>query len=255
MLPVERHRRILQILETELSASVSVLQERLEVNPMTLWRDLKKLEEEGLLKRIRGGAMRVDVAREPRFDTKLKAERGAKGRIAAYAAAKLVRNGDIIALEGGTTVVALAQRLKQRDLTILTNSIPILNEVRIHSPRATVYCSGGLLREESGTLVGKESVTFFSRRKVGTFFMGATGLDPESGLTDPNPQEIEVKQAMARAAGRIVLLLDTGKMGQHSLMEVLPLKKIDIAVCEKTPPPAYRTLFKKNGIRLLTPKS
>ena len=255
MLPTERHRLILNILDTQISATVRYLQEQLGVNAMALWRDLKLLEEQGLLKRVRGGAMSAGVNREPRFDAKLESARTAKTRIAVYTAKHFVQDGDIIALEGGTTVANLVPCLKNRNLTVLTNSLPVLNHVRTQTPQIATYCSGGFLREESGTLIGKEAITFFSRHKAGTFFMSATGLDLEAGISDPNPQEIEVKQAMAQAAERIVLMLDSSKLGMRSLMQILPLRKIDLVICDTVPPPSYAPLFKKNKIQLLIPDS
>lgn len=253
MPPAIRIRIIQRILEEQTSASVRLLRERLKVNAMTLWRDLKRMEELGLVRRVRGGVMLAGVNEEPRFDAKLAAAGAAKARIAAYAARRLVSAGDILMLEGGTTVAALLPELKQEGLTLLTNSLPVLNRAREAGGRLTAYGSGGLLREESGTLVGKEAVTFFSRRKADIFFMSATGWDAEHGLSDPNPQEIEVKQAMAASAARVVCLLDSSKLGKRSLMEVLPLRRIHTLVCERNPGPDYKVLLKKLGTRLIVP--
>lgn len=250
MLPSERHRTILRLLDSQTSVSGRILRARLGTTAMTLWRDLRLLEEQGMLKRVRGGAMRVNVNQEPRFDAKLAAASAAKARIAAYASARLVHDGDILILEGGTTVAALVPGLQKERLTILTNSLPVLNRARDMGGRLTACCAGGLLREGSGTLVGKDAVTFFSRRKADTFFMSATGWETEHGLSDPNPQEIEVKQAMARAANRVVCLLDSSKLGKRSLMQVLPLRKIHVLVCEKDPGPEFKNLLAKSGTQL-----
>lgn len=250
MLRDERHRRILKLLQERTSISVKFLQEDLQVTPMTLWRDLKLLEEEGLLKRTRGGVMHRDVEEEPRFDAKVDAARTAKVKLAKYAARNFIKDGDIIALEGGTTVAELCRQLPVKNLTVLSNSLPVVYEIYRNHPNVVVYCSGGLLREESGTLVGKEAVTFFSKRKVGTFFMSASGIDLEFGLTDPNPMEIEVKQAMARAAERIILLLDSSKIGKSSLMKVLPLGKVSELVTEEAIPPEFVERLKAAGVRV-----
>jgi DeoR family transcriptional regulator, fructose operon transcriptional repressor len=251
MLPAERHRHILALLDDQISVRISHLKERLGVNEMMLWRDLKRLEEQGLIKRIRGGAMRADVGKEPCFSAKLESARAAKERLAAYAAHHFVADGDILALESGTTVTNMVHQLSNRNLTILTNGLPVLNAVRSHTPAIAAYCSGGLLRDESGTFVGKESITFFSRRKVNTFFMSASGLEPTLGISDPNPQEIEVKHAMARSADRVILLIDSSKFGKASLMQALHLRRVDCVLCEKEPDPEYRALFEQNEVELI----
>ncbi len=246
MPPTQRRRRILDILDEQTCVSIAYLQTTLDTTPMTLWRDLKLLEDQALLKRIRGGAMKIDVEQEPRYDSKLESSRTAKVKIAKYAIQHMVQDGDIITLEGGTTVAEFARYLPQSNLVIHTNSLPIMNLV--NHPRRSVYCSGGLVREESGTMVGKEAVTFFYRRKVKTFFMSATGFDLQNGLTDPNPMEIEVKQAMANSAEQIVLLLDSEKIGITSLMQIIPLRKVTCIVTDKALNNDYTQLLNKYKI-------
>lgn len=244
----ERQRRILQMLQEQTFVKLECLKGEFVVTPMTLWRDLKELEEQGLIRRVRGGAMHADVDVEPRFDTKCHAAKTAKMLIAKVAKERFVQKDGVYALEGGTTVAELAKCLSGYPATLLTNSISVLNELRCQDHNPSVYCSGGLLREESGTLVGKEAVTFFSRRKVDTFFMSASAFDLDSGLTDPNPMEIEVKQAMAFSAHQIVLLLDSSKLGTRSLMEIIPLRKVDTLITDKPLPDAYKALLLQHGV-------
>jgi DeoR/GlpR family transcriptional regulator of sugar metabolism len=247
----ERQRRIHQIVQTQTVARVAQLRKELDVTAMTLWRDLGEMDEQGLLRRIRGGAQRVDVAEEPTFDTKKNAEWSAKRKIAGLAMERFFAMHGNYAMEGGTTVAELARRIAGKPATILTNSIPIVNGLREHGPDPSVYCSGGLLRTESGTLVGKEAITFFSRRKVDVFFMSASGLDLAAGLTDPNPMEIEVKQAMARAARRVVVLLDSSKLGKCSLMQILPLAKIHAMITDKPLPPEHHAQLARAGCAVI----
>ncbi len=253
MLPAVRHRRILEILEQNVSATTGQLIDELGINAMMLWRDLKTLDEQGLVKRVRGGAIKAGTRDEPRFDNKIEAARHAKQIIAELAQEHFIQDRDTIALEGGTTVSALVQCLTREQVTALTNSILILNQARNHTPSITTYSSGGLLRETSGTLVGKEAVSFFSRRNLKTFFLSGTALDLTAGLTDPNPLEIEVKQAMARSAERVVLLLDSSKLEQRSLMKVMPLSRIDYFVTDRPLPPSYQKAFQQYKVNTIHP--
>jgi len=246
----ERHRRILRILEKEVWASVGRLRSELEVNAMTLWRDLKHLQEQGLLKRIRGGAQAIEIDQELDFGSKLVSRREAKQRIACYAAREFVEGGDTIALEGGTTVAAMTAYLAGKQLKLVTNSLPVLHSARLLSPQISLYSCGGLLREESGTFVGREPLSFFARQSIGTFFMSATGIDEHARITDPNPQEIEVKRSMAASAKRIVLLLDSSKFGERSLQEVIALRKVHSIVCESQLNDHYTHLFTRNDVQI-----
>ena len=224
--PADRHRRILERLETDGVVHSRDLQRTLEVTPMTVWRDLQLLEERGQLKRMRGGAMRLEVASEVAFTDKAVRARPQKERIAAYVAAHLIAPGDILILDGGSTVAALAEQVLPQRLTVLTHSLMVASAFQNHSARPAVYLSGGLLRPESGTLVGREAMTFFGRRRAPKLFLSATGLDAEAGVTDPNPQEIEVKQAMMQSAEQVILLADSSKFGVVSLMQTAPWRRI-----------------------------
>jgi DeoR/GlpR family transcriptional regulator of sugar metabolism len=248
MLKAERHRKILRLLDDRVSVEAAFFAAKLGVTPMTIWRDLKHLEEHKLVVRTRGGAMKREVSVEPTYQAKKTAQRLAKERIAEAAVRRWVRPKMLLALDGGTTTGVLASRLPDLQLTILTNCIPIVAELRHGNTNNTVYCSGGLLRNESGTLVGRDAVTFFSRRRTELLFLSATGLSAEAGLTDPNPMEIEVKQAMAFSSRLVVLLHDSTKFGDVSLMEVLPLEKVRYLVTDKRPCAALAKYLVKKGV-------
>lgn len=234
MIAHERHRFLLRRIEETGSIEARGLGEELGVAAMTIWRDLRLLERQGLLKRVHGGAIRADRAQEPEFRQKEGRALAEKRLIAATAARLFARPGDVILLEGGTTVAEILPHLPPRGLTVMTNSLPILSRAQALGRAWQIHCSGGVLSPVSGNFVGPEAVRFFQGKYAATFFMSATGLDPKTGaLTDPNPVEIEVKRAMAHAAERVVLLLDSGKIGQRSAQQVLPLRDIAALVIDR----------------------
>jgi DeoR/GlpR family transcriptional regulator of sugar metabolism len=248
MLAPDRQRRILDILEREESATTAQLREECRTSAMTLWRDLGALEERGLLRRIHGGAVRVGGRGEPRYEVKALAGPRVKRRIAARAAELFLRPGQSLILEGGTTVSELVPHLPPGDApptTVLTNSVPIL--ARIHAARrpVQVWSSGGLLSPISGNFIGTDAVAFFREKRADVFFMSATGVDAARGITDPNPQEIEVKRAMADASTRVILLADATKIGHVSLQSVLSWERIHCLVTgHGIAAPALRALKK-----------
>jgi DeoR/GlpR family transcriptional regulator of sugar metabolism len=246
-----RHQYILKRLQKEGSIQVAGLAEQLGVTSMTIWRDLQALEERGLLRRIRGGALSPEGAQEPEFRIKEHHASAEKRRIAAYAATQYVGLGDTIIMEGGTTVAEMLNHLKPERLTLMTNSLPILSRAYSQGKSWHLHASGGVLSPVSGNFVGPEAIRFFSGKHAQTFFMSATGLDPDTGaLTDPNPVEIDVKRVMADCAKEIVLLLDSSKLGMRSMQEVLPLKRISAVITDKKIKPQDLRKLKAAGLKV-----
>lgn len=212
----------------------SCLPEHFRVSPMTIWRDLVALEENGLIKRGHGRIARAGKITEPDFQAKTVRSQSAKRAIAAFAAKQFIQPGDSLVIDGGTTVAAIAEQPLPDDLSILTNSIHTARLFLNHPSRPGVYCCGGLLRPQSGTFIGREALSFFSRRKVKRYFLSATGIDPDAGITDLTLEDNEVKQAMAAAASEVILLADRTKFGLVSLMEVLPWTRISHLITDAT---------------------
>lgn len=251
MLKSARHQKIIDLLGREQSVTTNELIHLLRVTPMTVWRDLKQLEEEKLLLRTRGGAVICDREGEPSFISKQSSNEEAKQRIANWALKNIIKPRLTITCDGGTTVSALVTAIPDAQLTLLTNCIPIAMEARNRCATNSIYCSGGLMRAESATLVGKESVTFFSRQRSDILFMSATGLSSTSGITDPNPMEVEVKQAMAYSAKKVVLLLDSSKFGKESLMEIIPLAKVSLLLTDRAPDKSFTQHIETQGTMLV----
>jgi DeoR/GlpR family transcriptional regulator of sugar metabolism len=228
-----RRRRILELLNEEEVLATSDLPPRLGVTPMTVWRDLKAMEEQGELRRLRGRIQRIESkVVEPDVQTKHDRFAEAKRRIAEYAVKTFVREGDFLAVDGGTTVAAIARQPLPDKLTVLTNSIHTAADFLRHPSRPMVYACGGLLRERSGTFIGREALSFFSKRRTTRYFLSATGVDAEAGVTDLTLEDNEVKQAMAANSGEVVLLADRSKLGVVSLMQVMPWRRVDHLVTD-----------------------
>jgi DeoR/GlpR family transcriptional regulator of sugar metabolism len=231
----ERQRLILDYLRREETIRNAELRKRLGVTAMTLWRDLVSLEERGLLRRLHGRVTRVDRELvEPAFHHKADKARAAKEAIARAAAERFIRPGDTLAVDGGTTVAALADQPLPEPITIFTNSLHTADRFLRHPSRPTVHACGGLLRATSGTFIGREALSFFSRRKIRKAFLSATGIDLQAGITDLTLEDNEVKRAMALASAEVFLLADASKVGEVSLMQVLPWPRIDYFVTNAT---------------------
>jgi DeoR/GlpR family transcriptional regulator of sugar metabolism len=239
MLPEERRRHILQDIETGNAAEVGALSEKYAVSEMTIRRDLKVLEDDGHIRRAHGGAIRLTSSTvEPRYAAKQKVNASRKERIAQYVAEQLVSDGDIIILEGGTTVTSLAHRLTVRPgLTVVTNGLYTTNELRHLLPHVSVICTGGILRDVSFTYVGPTAERFFQEFHANKLFLSGTGLTLEAGLTDPNMLESQLKRAMISAAGTTIIMLDSSKFGVQSLTTLVHPGRGNILVTNDDAPP------------------
>ncbi|HXF60621.1 MAG TPA: DeoR/GlpR family DNA-binding transcription regulator [Caldilineaceae bacterium] len=252
MLAERRRQLISQRIQEQGSVATDELAADFSVSHMTIWRDLTALENIGSVRRVRGGAVRVEqeTAPEPFFSAKRALHSAEKEAIARYAARTFVHDNDIIILEAGTTVSAMVKHLDQRNLTLITNGLATLSEAAPSVPDLTVIGCGGILRDVSYTFVGPQAEQFFRTLRAGVLFLGATGLAFPEGITDPNPLEIQVKQAMAASAERVVLLLDSSKFGVRSLLPILPLERISVVVTDAAAPAADVERLRAQGIEV-----
>lgn len=218
MFAQERQNRILSYLMAHRRATVTELAEMLATSESTIRRDLQDLEQTRQLQRTHGGAVLHDHAlHEPSWQEKDVENAEAKAKIGELAA-EMVGDGDTVLLDTGTTTVHIARQLRSRDVTVITNSITIANDLSA-SESVHLIVLGGDLRANTGALVGPFTEQMLAQMHVDTVFLGANGID-QTGITTPNPLEAATKRAMVRAAKRVVVAADVSKIGQLSFVRV-----------------------------------
>jgi len=247
-----RHQRVLALLRDRGEIRASSLVNELGVTAMTVWRDLKSIEEQGLLRRVRGGALPAAAGEgEPDFETKATAAGKAKARIAAAAVREFVHEGDVLALEGGTTVAALVDALPESRISVMTNSLPVALRIREKRPSLPVRVVGGWLSAISGNTTGPGALKEARKERVSVCFLSATGWDPAHGPMDPNPLEIEVKRAFAECAGQVVLLMDSRKFTVTSTSVMIHPRRLSAVVTDVRPPKSVAAQLRNAGVRLV----
>lgn len=236
MFAEERRRRILNYINEHSRASVTELTSVFHVSEATVRRDLKELEEEGLLHRTHGGALAFQsVSFEPTFSEKRVHHAEEKQRIAAKAL-EWIHEEDTILLDSGTTTYQLAQRISSlRSLTVVTNSYQILRELE-HTESLELVSTGGVVRRSTQSLVGPIAEKTLEMIKVDKVFLGTNALDLEAGLTTPNLYEAQVKKAMVQAASQVILLCDSSKINQTSFAKVVSLSDVDVWITDEEAP-------------------
>ena len=243
-----RHRQslILQAVRSDGSARVSDLTQQLGVSDMTVRRDLEALARDGLIEKVHGGAVLPGTptsSHEPGFEAKLVLEQPEKAAI-GRAAASLVKPGTAIALSAGTTTFALAQCLLDvPGLTIVTNSLRVMNLFNSARPtngsHTSVILTGGI-RTPSDALVGPVADLTVRSLHFDTLFLGCHGIDPDAGLTTPNLAESETNRTFIKLARRVVVVADHTKWGLVSLSSFANLDEVDVLVTDDDLPSGIR---------------
>jgi DeoR/GlpR family transcriptional regulator of sugar metabolism len=233
VLATQRRAAILAIVEESGAARVSELVEQLGVSDMTVRRDIERLDSEGLLERVHGGAMALvpRATDEPGFSAK-SALMTAEKRAIAAAAARLVDPGATIGISAGTTTYELARAVRNvPNLTVVTNSVPVAQLLHESSLGHLVVLTGGV-RTPSDALVGPVAVTALQGLHVDRLFLGAHGIDRTAGLTTPNLVEAETNRALVRASRSVCVLADHTKVGIIGLSTFLQLDAVDTLITD-----------------------
>lgn len=207
------------------SASVPELAQALGVSEATVRRDLQQLADEGLVERVRGGACRPKSIRPEAdaapFEVVAGQESEEKRRIAQLAAQQ-VRDGDVVALDIGTTVSTMCPYLRERTLTIVTASLAVVAALA-DAPRLDIVVMGGVLRPNYQSLVGVLTESCLRQVRVDVAFLGAAGIRPDGAVLDSTPSEVPTKRAMLDIARRSWLLADHAKFPGLGFLEVAPI--------------------------------
>lgn len=215
---------------------VRELSEFYGVSSMTIRRDIQALAESNRVRRVHGGATRIERARrsvdEPRFRTKLALQRNEKATIASEAAHK-VGPGSAIGITAGTTTFQLAQHLSGiPNLTVVTNSIPIAAELSLHDSRGSQIVITGGSPTPSNAIVGPLADRSLAGLHLDQLFMGVHGMGETSGFTTPNLAEAQTNQAFVRASREVIVLADSTKWGVTGLGTIAELSEADVLITD-----------------------
>lgn len=229
MLPEARKRKIVELVSEHDGQSVSELADALEYSKATIRRDLRALEEEGLVDRSHGGALPVSsVAREPAYSERKVQNLDAK-RAIGERAADFVEDADVVFFDAGTTSMEVAKRAPG-DLLAVTNAPRLA--IELDGGAEEVKLTGGTLRRRTRALVGPTAEAFMQRTNFDLLVLGTNGIDADAGLTTPNEDEARMKELMVQKATRVVLVSDATKFGQRAFVQFASLGDVDRLVTD-----------------------
>jgi DeoR/GlpR family transcriptional regulator of sugar metabolism len=249
MFAQERQHRTLELLRKRRRVSVPELERLFGASPATIRRDLSFLEQAGQVLRTHGGILAPDHGGgEVAYDRKRRQALSAKAAIAERAAA-LVRDGDTVFVDSGTTAFGVGRRLLGRPgVTVFTNSVPLLAAAQ--APGCRLVSVGGEVRTVSLALVGAVALEWLGRVRFDLCFLGTSGIDPAAGPTTTEFGEAGVKAAALRVGRRVVLLADASKWGRPAAIRFAGWADIGDLVTDHRPGPAEQRLLARHGVAL-----
>ncbi|MGP3966991.1 DeoR/GlpR family DNA-binding transcription regulator [Streptomyces sp. 6N223] len=227
---------ILEMVRANGAVSLRELARVVQTSEVTVRRDVRALEAEGLLDRRHGGAVLPGgFTRESGFPQRAMAATAEKAAIAELAAG-LVRDGEAVVVGAGTTTQELARRLARvPGLTVVTNSL-LVAQALAHANRVEVVMTGGTLRGSNYALVGSGAEQSLHGLRVSRAFISGAGLTAERGLSTSNMLAASVDRALVRAAAEVVVLADHTKLGTDTMFQTVPTEMIAHLVTDQPPP-------------------
>lgn len=252
MLAEERRQAIIDMLKQGNAVRVSDLSSQLGVSPVTIRRDLLRLEQEGLLQRTHGGALLPrHSATESSFAERLGMHAAEKLAI-ARAATRFLQSQQVVILDSGTTMLQLARVFPAlADVTVITNDLRVAAELAERRPSVRVLLSGGSVIAGSQALVGPFAERTFQDVHADVSFISTVAISPEEGLTHPALEHVSVKRAMVRAGQRVVVLADSSKLGSTSTYTIAALSEIDAIVTDGGAPEEFLQAVNREGIEVI----
>ena len=245
MLAMARRSAIADLLRDAGAVTVTEVETRFGVSPMTARRDLAELERQGIARRTHGGAVLPGLAsHEDSFLQRLDIEVDAKERL-ADAALALIEPGQALFVDSSTTAYFVARRIVRQNVrcTLLTNAVAILGLVsEVDAPQVDVIGVGGALRKRTRSLVGPEAVRGVEAHFADQVLFSVRGITADGHLTDPDALEAEVKHAMVRRAERAVLLADGTKFGRAALTRIAPASDVSVLLAADAPADALASM-------------
>lgn len=250
MLNEERRRAIVDLVNREGRVLVGDLSRRFQTSQVTIRKDLELLHEQGQLHRSHGGALPAQdgALEDPTLREKEQLHRKEKLRIAT-AAARLVKEGQVVILDSGTTTTAIARALRgYRNLTIITNALNIAAE--LSGTTIDVILTGGTLRKNSFSLVGPIAEETLRHLNADLLFLGVDGFDVHYGLSTPNLLESKVNRVMVEVAKHRIAVCDSSKFGRRSLSLIVPTSALHEVITDHGVPKSDLSALKKSGIEV-----
>jgi len=249
---LERQNQIMQFLVRNQRISVTEICETFEVSEATARRDLEALAVQGKLQRVHGGAIPVGRAAPelPLLERCLE-QASEKERI-GKAAAAMVNNNETILLGSGTTVLEVAKNIrKHKGLTVITNSLPVINTLS-GLPEISVIVLGGMLRDSELSFIGHITEQALAEVRAEKVFIGTRAISLDQGLTNDYLQETMTDRAILKAGREVIVVADHSKFGRVATALLAPIESVHTIVTDEGTEQDFLDAVQERGLRVVT---
>jgi DeoR family transcriptional regulator, myo-inositol catabolism operon repressor len=230
------------------SASLDELVTAFDVSKNTIRRDVQELVDRGDLKKVYGGVSAIHKKLESFQDRQIRNQE--KKALISEKASSYVEDGDFIFIDSGTTTLSMFDFLKEKNLTIFTNSIDFIVRA-LPVENLTVISVGGMLDRKTNSFVNPRNMELFKDYNIKKAFMASTGISLVNGVTNASPLESELKKTIVNRSSEVYLLVDHDKFDKYGLMTYCGLDEIDFLITDRFPNDTYKDYAKNNSIQLV----
>ncbi len=250
MFGIERRNHIMSLINEKKSITVTEVALLYNVTEETIRRDLKALEQQGLIIRTHGGAVLADdINVEPPLKVREGINISGKNTIGKFAAS-LVNDGDTIFMDASTSSLYVAKHIKDKKrLTVITNSEQILLELK-ECIDINIISTGGILRKESLSLVGHAAESAINSYHANTVFFSCKGFSPKRGMTDSNEMESAIRKLMIAHSEKAVFLCDHTKFNKVGYVTTAHLNDIHHLITDAPLPEGWEEEIKNSDVNL-----
>ncbi|MCM2591426.1 DeoR/GlpR family DNA-binding transcription regulator [Rossellomorea marisflavi] len=223
MLTDERHRIILDLLKDKETIKIQEIVDMTDASESTIRRDLTQLEQEKFLKRVHGGASRLQGKLKELSVSEKSSKNLHEKRLIGQYAASLIEDGDCIFLDAGTSTLSLIDYLPQMDIVVVTNGLTHVD--LLLQKGFKTYLVGGMVKQTTKAMIGSGAVESLKHYRFDKAFMGANGIHAQYGFTTPDPEEAQVKRVAIELAREAMFLTDDSKFGEISFSKIVDIDK------------------------------
>jgi DeoR family fructose operon transcriptional repressor len=250
MLPSERHRKILDLLATKDVITISEFMTTFNISIETVRRDLAILEKQGSIQKVYGGAKIKDATfGEPAMESRM-VNRLVQKEAIGRKCSELIHDGDCIFIDSGSTTYHIAKYLtNKKNLTIITNSIPVVNELM--NTDFEIIIIGGKIRHNERSVVTYDYIFNFSELNIQKSFICAGGITVENGISDFNMQEAVTRKIIIGRSNEVFAAADSSKFHRDVTISIAPLNKINYIITDSNLDRNTVNSFKKTKTTLI----
>lgn len=245
----QRQEAIVELVRHQGYATIEQLTEHFSVTPQTIRRDLNALAEDGLLRRVHGGAGLESSTVNTSYSTRKTLNLDAKKRIATLLAQQIPDHASLFINIGTSNEVVAEALLDHHGLEVITNNLKVAAILQ-HKEDFSLIVAGGQVRARDGGIIGEATIDFINQFKVDYGIIGISGIDEDGSLLEFDYQEVRVAQAIIRNSRQVFLVADHSKFHRNPVVRQGNISQLDALFTDRRPPESIMQLLETHGVAL-----